>query len=67
MSKGTSPPKRPPRLLEMTKLIAKFGGYIPRKNSGPPGPQSVWLGLQAMHLIANCWLTFGPGAKKTCV
>lgn len=63
----TSPPKKPPALLEMTKLIAQLGGYVNRKNAGPPGPQTVWLGLQAMHLIASCWLTFGPGATETCV
>lgn len=60
------PPLRPPRLMEMTRLMASRGGYINRKNSGPPGPQSVWLGLQEMHTIAECWLAFGPGAK-TCV
>ncbi len=48
--------------MEMTKLIAQLGGYVDRKNSGPPGPQSLWLGLQVMHIMANCWLSFGPGA-----
>ncbi len=43
------PPKEPPSLLEMTKLIAQLGGYVNRKNAKPPGPQTVWLGLQAMH------------------
>lgn len=60
-------PKKTPKLLEMTQLVAQLGGYVNRKNAGPPGPQSVWLGLQAMYLIATCWKTFGPGAKKTCV
>ena len=53
--------------MEITKLVAAHGGYIARKNSGPPGPQSVWLGLQVMHTMAACWLTFGPEAQKTCV
>ena len=57
------PPKRPPELLEMTKLMAGLGGYVNRKNTGPPGPQSVWLGLQRMHDLATAWLTFGPGAS----
>lgn len=60
-------PKKPPSLMELTRLMAQLGGYVNRKNSGPPGPQTVWLGIQAMHLIANCWNTFGPGADKTCV
>lgn len=59
-------PKRPPRLLEMTKIVAELGGYVNRQRAGPPGPQSMWLGLQRMHDFATCWNTFGPGAK-TCV
>jgi len=66
MVKRSPPPKRVPRLMEMTKIVAQLGGYVNRKNSGPPGPQTMWLGLQQMHTIAQCWLTFGPGAK-TCV
>ena len=62
----TQPPRKPPKLMELTRLMAGLGGYIDRKNTGPPGPQTVWLGLQIMHTIADCWLTFGPGAK-TCV
>lgn len=61
------PPRKPPQLMEMTRLMAQLGGYINRKNSGPPGPQTVWIGLQRMYDIAECWLAFGPGAKKTCV
>lgn len=64
MVTGNAVPKRAPKLLEMTKLIATLGGYVDRKNSGPPGPQTMWLGLQVMHIIANCWLTFGPGATR---
>lgn len=70
LTKKQAPPSRPPKLMEFTRLMAQRGGYIDRKNSGPPGPQSVWLGLQAMHTIAQCWLSFGPGANqnnKTCV
>ncbi|MCC9644338.1 IS4 family transposase [Rhodopirellula sp. JC740] len=63
----TAPPRKPPGLMTMTRLMAQRGGYINRKDSGPPGPQTVWLGLREMHTIAECWLTFGPGANKTCV
>ena len=65
--KGSVPPRRPPRLMEMTRIVAELGGYVNRKHSGPPGPQSTWLALQRMHDIATCWLAFGPGANKTCV
>lgn len=63
----SAPPSTPPGLMEMTRLMAQRGGFINRKNSGPPGPQTVWLGLQQMHIIAECWLSFGPESKKTCV
>ena len=61
--KQSKPPKQPPGLLEMTKLVAQLGGYVNRKNAAPPGPQSMWLGLQRMHDFATCWLSYGPGAK----
>src|SRR5262249_8599584 len=54
------PPKRPPALQEMVVLIAQLAGYVKRKD--PPGPQTVWLGLQRMHDFSLCWKMFGPGA-----
>jgi len=64
--KREKPPRKPPGLMEMTKVVAQLGGYVNRKNAAPPGPQTMWLGLQTMHTIATCWLEFGPGAKR-CV
>jgi len=58
------PPKTPPALREMVRLVAQLGGYVNRKRPDEPGPQTVWLGLQRVHDIANCWLAFGPEAKK---
>jgi hypothetical protein len=58
------PPKKAPRLPEMVRLIAQLGGYVNRPNrTDPPGPQTVWLGLQRMHDLAWAWNTFGPNAK----
>jgi Transposase DNA-binding/Transposase Tn5 dimerisation domain len=60
-----APPKKRPRLGEMVRLIAQRGGYVNRpKREDPPGPQTVWLGLQRMRDLAWGWDTFGPGAKK---
>jgi hypothetical protein len=57
-------PKRPPALLEMIKLVAQLGGYVNRpKRKDPPGPQTVWLGLQRMKDLAWAWETFGPDAR----
>jgi hypothetical protein len=57
------PPRTPPRLQQMVRLIAQLGGYVNRPNrTDPPGPQTVWLGMQRMHDLAWAWNLFGPGA-----
>ncbi|MBW3599929.1 MAG: IS4 family transposase [Planctomycetes bacterium] len=59
-----SPPRQPPRLADMIRLIAQLGGYVNRTNrKDPPGPQTVWLGMQRMCDLAWAWETFGPGTK----
>ena len=58
------PPPQPPTLAEMTHLVAELGGYVPRKKS-PPGPQTVWIGLQRMQDFALCWKTFGPDSGSS--
>jgi hypothetical protein len=65
--KRDPPPKQPPTLREMVRLVAQLGGYVNRKREDEPGPQTVWLGLQRLHDIALCWQVFGPGAKDTPV
>jgi len=62
--KRTDPPDSPPPLSEMVRLVAQLGGYVNRKRTDPPGPQTVWLGLQRMHDLALCWGLFGPGARE---
>ena len=59
----SDPPSQPPSLREMVALVAQLGGYVPRKNS-PPGPQTVWLGLQRVHDFALCWNLFGPETRE---
>lgn len=63
------PPKQPPSLQEMTRMVAQLGGYVNRSRPDEPGPQTVWIGLQRAHDIACCWRSFGPEARKqpTCV
>lgn len=58
------PPKEPPKLQEMVRMVAQLGGYVNRKRDDEPGPQTVWLGLQRLHDIALCWQVFGPGAHE---
>lgn len=59
-------PRRPPPLGQLLPLIAQLGGYVnyPSRKD-PPGPQTVWLGLQRMYDLALAWNTFGPGASKS--
>lgn len=58
-----SPPHKPPPLGEVVKLVAQLGGYIDRKRSDPPGPQTLWIGIQRMHDFARCWQLFGPDSR----
>ena len=59
------PPQTPPRLEGMVRLIAQLGGYVNRpKRRDPPGPQTLWLGLQRMHDLAWAWDAFGSGAGQ---
>ena len=64
------PPRQPPSLGVFIRLVARLGGYVDRKRAAPPGPQTLWIGLQRAHDFATCWQLFGPGAQKdplTCV
>jgi hypothetical protein len=62
--KCKAPPKEPPKLQEMVRLVAQLGGYVNKPGrKDEPGPQTVWRGLQRLHDIALCWETFGPGAQ----
>ncbi|MCP4414482.1 MAG: hypothetical protein GY808_18160 [Gammaproteobacteria bacterium] len=39
-------------LKPFVNMLASLGGYIGRKNDGPPGPKSIWIGLQRMRDFA---------------
>ena len=57
--KKDKPPKTPPRLNEVIRMIASLGGYVIRKNTNP-GPQTLWIGLQRTHDMSTAWNAFGP-------
>jgi hypothetical protein len=59
----TAPPSEPPALAEFVLMVAQLGGYVRSKNS-PPGPQTVWIGLQRTYDFALCWNSFGPQVAK---
>jgi hypothetical protein len=60
----SDPPPHPPPLGEMVRLVAQLGGYVNKKRPDPPGPQTIWIGLQRMHDFAACWVLFGPGSRE---
>ena len=64
------PPATPPTLGEFVPMVAQLGGYVNGKRRDPPGPQTLWIGLQRVHDFATCWQLFGPDAQNnpmTCV
>jgi transposase Tn5 family protein len=46
-------PVTPPRLNEVIRLIASFGGFLGRKHAGEPGAKSLWIGLQRVMDFAE--------------
>jgi hypothetical protein len=58
------PPQEPPSLGEMVRWIAQLGGYLGRKHDGPPGPKTLWIGLQRMRDFALAWSLFRPGGTR---
>jgi hypothetical protein len=54
------PPQQPPPLGAIVPLVAQLGGYVNRKRTDPPGPQTIWIGLQRTHDFALCWQLFRP-------
>jgi Transposase Tn5 dimerisation domain/Transposase DNA-binding/Transposase DDE domain len=49
------PPTEAPSLGKFMKWIATLGGYRGRKSDGPPGMKVIWIGMQAMHRLAEGW------------
>ena len=47
--KRCPPPQFPPQLGEIVAWVAGFGGYLGRKHDGPPGPKTMWIGLQRLR------------------
>ena len=58
----SQPPKTPPTLNEIVRMIASLGGYVMRKAT-EPGTQTLWIGLQRLNDLSLAWNTFGPGAR----
>lgn len=56
--KKKKPPPNAPSLGDMINMIAIMGGYLGRKNDGPPGPKVMWLGIQKLYFNAEGWSAY---------
>lgn len=52
-------PEKPPLLGDFIVMVAVLGGYVNRKNEGPPGVKVVWKGMARMVDFALAWEAFG--------
>jgi len=46
------PPQQPPKLGEMVRIIAGFGGFLGRKSDGFPGAKTLWEGMEKVRNYA---------------
>lgn len=58
------PPEKPPSLSDFMKMVAILGGYRDRKSDGPPGIKVIWIGTQAMHMLAEGWQAYREFGQK---
>lgn len=55
--KKSVPPRSPPTLIIMTKMIASLGGFLGRKHDLLPGPRAMWTGMRRAQDLALMWNT----------
>jgi hypothetical protein len=60
---GSPAPEQPPTLAVMVDMIASLGGHLGRKHDGPPGPKTLWIGMQRMRDFALAWNALQPATK----
>jgi len=60
------PPKRPPTLNEMIRMVASLGGYLNRKSDPEPGVKTMWIGLRNLQEHLKAKEAFEAVYGKTC-
>ena len=48
VNKNKQIPNKPPNIGEVVIWIARLGGYLARKNDGPPGSITLWRGWKRL-------------------
>lgn len=59
------PPRTPPSLQTMIRIVAQLGGYVNRVREDEPGLQTLWRGMQRLNDMTMCWKLFSPDAKNS--
>lgn len=54
----TTPPATSPPVKDAIRWIAQLGGFLARKNDGPPGTKTLWRGLQQLNAMTEMWELF---------
>jgi hypothetical protein len=60
VQRQTTPPKDCPSVRDAVRWIAQLGGWLARKNDGPPGTKTLWRGLQQLTAMTDMWQLFQP-------
>lgn len=60
----TTPPKNVPSVKVAVRWIAQLGGFLARKNDGPPGTKTLWRGLQQLNAMTEMWQLFQQQKSK---
>lgn len=60
------PPKRPPTLNEMIRMVASLGGYLNRKSDPEPGVKTMWIGFRNLQEHLKAREAFEAVYGKTC-
>jgi len=53
--KNKTPPEKPPPIGDVVIWVAKLGGYLARKNDGPPGTIALWRGWKRLANLTEGW------------
>ena len=54
--KNRIPPKKPPCTGDVVVWIARLGGFLARKNDGPPGTITLWRGWKRLTDLTDGWI-----------
>jgi hypothetical protein len=59
-------PEQPPTLREVTRWVARLGGFLGRKGDGEPGVKTLWRGLARLDaMVAGFRLATGPPGQSS--